>query len=143
MSEPIAERRRTGPEKPITIRGVTYPSRKAAAEALGVHTRTIYAAARVGALESVGLQVDRPPRLSDMPVTIRGVTYPSRKAAAEALGVASQTIKRAERNGVLEHTDFGRIPVTIKGVTYRSISEAGRQTGFSRDKILRLAGRKS
>ena len=33
------------------------------------------------------------------PVTIRGVTYESRAAAAKALGVSQQTVNRAARRG--------------------------------------------
>ena len=78
--------------KPVAIRGVTYPSQRLAAEALGVSTQTITQAVQRGTTDSVGLG----PLLKgckgvyQREVTLGGVTYPSHKAAAEALGV-SQT----------------------------------------------------
>lgn len=75
--------------KPVTIRGVAYPSQKAAAEALGVAKATVCAAAKRGTLDKVGLGLSQPgcePAYT-RPTTVAGVTYPSRKAAAEALGV--------------------------------------------------------
>jgi stage III sporulation protein SpoIIIAA len=44
-----------GPCAPITIRGVTYPSRQAAADALGVHRTTIQHALKNNALHTVGM----------------------------------------------------------------------------------------
>lgn len=73
----------------VTVRGVTYPSQKAAAEALGVSRTTIGLARKHGTLDNVGrgpLQKGcEPVRLYK--IALGGVTYPSHKAAAEALGV--------------------------------------------------------
>ena len=75
--------------KPVTIRGVTYPSQRHAAEALGVSTQTITQAVQRGRLGTVGL--GRLQKGCDgvyqREVTLGGVTYPSKKAAAYALGV--------------------------------------------------------
>jgi hypothetical protein len=80
--------------KPVTIRGVTYPSQKAAAEALGVSTQAITQAVRRGTTDNVGLgplqKGCEPVRLYK--ITLGGVPYPSHKAAAEALGVTSTAI---------------------------------------------------
>jgi hypothetical protein len=73
----------------VTIRGVTYPSQIAAADALGVTRQTITGAVKRGTLDFVGLGPPKPgckPAYVH-PTTVGGVTYPSRKAAAEALGV--------------------------------------------------------
>lgn len=75
--------------KPVTIRGITYPSQAAAAKVLGVAKATVCAAAKRGTLDKVGLGLSQPgcePAYT-RPTTVAGVTYPSRKAAAEPLGV--------------------------------------------------------
>lgn len=78
--------------KPVTIRGVTYPSQRLAAEALGVSKQTIAQAVQRGVTDNVGLgPLQRGCEgVYQREVTLGGVTYPSHKAAAEALGV-SQT----------------------------------------------------
>lgn len=43
-----------------------------------------------------------PPEQIPRPVTIRGVTYPSLKAAAEALGVTKETVRQARFRGTLD-----------------------------------------
>ena len=65
----------------IRIRGVTYPSVKAAAEALGVTVYAIYSALTRGNIDTVGLGTSRP-----QPVTLDGITFPSIRAASLALG---------------------------------------------------------
>lgn len=74
---------------PVTIRGVTYPSQTAAADALGVAKATVSAAALGGTLDDVGRGLPQPgcEPAHTRPTTVGGVTYPSRKAAAAALGV--------------------------------------------------------
>jgi hypothetical protein len=78
----------------VTIRGVTYPSQRHAAEALGVSTQAITQAVRRGTTDNVGLgplqKGCEPVRLYK--ITLGGVAYPSHKAAAEALGVTSTAI---------------------------------------------------
>ena len=80
--------------KPVTIRGVTYRSHTAAAEALGVPKQTITTAVKRGNPDGAGTRPRRkgggPAYLK--PLTLGGVNYPSRKAAAEALGVESTQI---------------------------------------------------
>jgi transcriptional regulator with XRE-family HTH domain len=41
------------------------------------------------------------------PVTIRGYTYHSGRAAAKALGVAESTVSQARRNGTLDRCGLG------------------------------------
>ena len=80
--------------KPVTIRKVTYRSQSAAAEALGLSKQAITDAIKRGNPDSAGTGPHKrgggPAYLK--PLTLGGVHYPSRKAAAEALGVESSQI---------------------------------------------------
>lgn len=71
---------------PITVRGVLYPSQKAAAAALGVSTATVNAAFKNGTLDFVGMG----PRRGDgnnRPVRVNGTLHESTRAAAIATGI--------------------------------------------------------
>jgi hypothetical protein len=48
-------------------------------------------------------------RFPPVPVTIRGVTYPSQSAAAEALGLHPSLISRAYRRGTLDQVGAGYV----------------------------------
>lgn len=48
-------------------------------------------------------------RFPSVPVTIRGVFYPSQSAAAEALGVHPSLISRAYRRGTLDRVGSGYV----------------------------------
>jgi len=87
-----------GINKPITVRGVTYPSRTAAADATGLQAKTLRLAEREGRLDTTG---DRSHLCK--PITVRGVTYPSREQAAKALHVAKATLLNAIAKGTLEN----------------------------------------
>ena len=126
-------------EKPITIRGVTYESRAAAAKALGVSGPTVVSAFKRGTEDNVGKGIRQP-----LPVTIRGVEYPSAQVAAEALGVKRDTIYRARAENRLDQVGLGgagtpreRVgkPVTIRGVEYRSMGEAAQALGVTRQAV--------
>lgn len=80
--------------KPITIRGVEYESRSAAARALGISDSAIRRAAKNGYLDTVGYGLRQP-------VCVRGVDYPSQTAAAAALGVDPSTVCGALRRGTI------------------------------------------
>ena len=72
-----------------------------------------------------------------VPVTIRGVTYPSFSAAARALNVAPQTVRQAKARGTLHRVGLGqlgkeRMPVRIGGVTYADVYAASAALGVSR-----------
>lgn len=86
--------------KETIIRGVVYPSRQAAADAMEVDRRTIDAAIKRGTLDKVGLGRAG---VAFKPITVRGVRYPSRTHAARALGVTKQTINSAILNGTLDN----------------------------------------
>jgi hypothetical protein len=72
---------------PVTIRGITYPSRGAAARALGVTRGAIFAANKFGWLDHVGLGRGRP-----RPVTIGGQEYPNARVAAKALSLSATQV---------------------------------------------------
>lgn len=81
-----------GNDMPVCIRGVTYPSVKVAAAALGVHPATISSyLRRYGHLDGIGLGYASPERNktphNKTPVTIHGAEFPTIQAAASALGV--------------------------------------------------------
>ena len=80
-----------------------------------------------------------------VPVTIRGVEYPSPIEAAKALNVSRQTIYVARAKGHLDVVGLGRgagnyrHEVTIDHVTYPSHCEAARALGVSRYYVARMA----
>jgi len=72
------------------------------------------------------------------PIEIRGVLYPSRKAAAEALGVIPSAVSNAYRAGTEQTCGLGyKAPVSciIDGVHYPSIVAASRGTGIPYNKL--------
>ena len=77
---------------PTLIRGVLYPSQKAAAAALGVHYTTVHKALEAGTQDRVGMS-PRGRRIA-VPVEIDGVQYRSRRAAAMALRVSKKRIAK-------------------------------------------------
>ena len=83
---------------PITIRGVTYASAAAAAQAFGVTRENIYMARARGRLESVGLGM-RGNQARAKPVTLCGLHFASVKQAAQAVGCHPDTLARRLRVG--------------------------------------------
>jgi hypothetical protein len=81
----------------ITIDGVTYPSMRAAAIAIGIPYQTFYGVYAAG----------QPKTNYRAQVTIRGVTYETCKAAAVALGVSPNAIHVAMRANRLENVGLG------------------------------------
>lgn len=70
-----------------------------------------------------------------MLVDVRGVIYPSTRAAARALGVSVDAVYSALNRGSIDKLGLGmtqRKPVTIEGITFRSMCAASRALGFSR-----------
>lgn len=104
--------------KPITIQGVKYDSHKQAAEAFSVSYRTVISAKARGRLDTLGIgtgkNFNRKSKgyerlkkhlkrgIASKPILIQGVEYPSRKIAAEVLGVSVATIIRADKNNYLD-----------------------------------------
>lgn len=96
----------------------------------------------IGAVQGVRRRMGLPNRgegagARGKPITIRGVTYPSQRAAAKALGLADATISQAKDEGRLDliGTDVRAphrgVPVEIGGVEYVSNRDARRHTGLS------------
>jgi hypothetical protein len=68
-----------------------------------------------------------------IPVTIRGVTYPTMNAAAKALGVPTSTMHYAIKKGTID--DIKSHKVVIDGVEYPSKAQAARDLNLSIKKI--------
>ena len=75
---------------PVRINGVDYASVREAAEDIGLAISTIYGAIEDGRTESVGFRKGN----GGKETVVDGVTYPSRQAAAKALGLHKDTIRK-------------------------------------------------
>lgn len=79
------------------------------------------------------------------PITIRDKTYPSVKAAAEALGVSTDAIRKARAKDKLDTVGLnprGRhhgLPVQLGKDVYASIPDAVEATGYSYWSLRELA----
>lgn len=93
--------------RPLTIRGVSYPSIMEASRQLGIHPEVIRQTWTRGTLQEVGLKRKSGGGVP-IPIRIRGITYPSVCAAARALGVIPSTIHRALDRGTLERVALVR-----------------------------------
>lgn len=94
---PHQVRTRSGPiPMPIAVRGVVYKDRAAAAEALGVTARAISNMVSAGRADFIGLGRDRTHarKLHAKPVEIGPLKFPSRKAAAAAIGCNVQVLSK-------------------------------------------------
>lgn len=65
----------------IKVRGVVYPSVKAAAEALGITANAVYSALGRGNMDTVGTGKNKP-----QSIQLDGLSFPSIRAASLALG---------------------------------------------------------
>lgn len=81
---------------PIEIRGVTYPSQRAAAAALRVCPQTIWRALERGTEQRIGMGKRGAP---GAPCYMNGKRWPSQRAAAHALDVRPAAICRALGEG--------------------------------------------
>lgn len=93
-----------GVEKPITVRGVEYPSQTDAARALGVTRAAISLAHKRGRVDSLGAG----PGPQRKPIVIRGVTYIGVAEAAAAMGCSEREIGRYKSAGKLDQAGFTR-----------------------------------
>ncbi|CAB4156280.1 hypothetical protein UFOVP1064_22 [uncultured Caudovirales phage] len=86
------------------IRGVTYPSVKAAAEAEGVTVSAIYSALNRGNINTVGLGKSQP-----QPVEFEGLSFSSIRSASLALGFGrtylSKVLSRESAHGLKKVAD--------------------------------------
>ena len=84
-----------------------------------------------------------------VPISIRGVVYPSINAAAKAFSVGRWIIIRALDNGALDSIGLGAPPVPsdrrtwVNGVEYSSIISAARAHGYSYDGLLMAGAERS
>lgn len=97
--------------KSITIRGVEYPSPRAAGDAFGVSRTAIASAKQRGKLDKVGLgNVGR----GATPISIRDVEYVSVREAARALGLTAASVRQAKREGRLDTVGTGKRKPRVK-----------------------------
>jgi hypothetical protein len=76
------------PREPFTIRGEVFTSTREAAERFNVKVSTVTQAISNGRCDSIGQ-----PKWNRKPITIDGVYYPSRFAAARAIGVSYEKVR--------------------------------------------------
>ena len=133
--------------KPVTIRGVEYPSHAAAARELRVSVATIQKHRAEGRLDEVGLGPQWHTGASHhnaVEITIRGKTYPTIADAAADLGVTEGAIRVAKRKGTLDGVGLQKArrrrsaPVTIRGVEHPSPAAAAKALGVDVNEIYRL-----
>lgn len=90
---------------PVTVRGESYPSVKAAAQALGITPASVSSyLGRRGHTDGLGLGASSPHRNRTphhrVPVEIHGCRFETIKAAADALGVSYQSLHKTIRTGM-------------------------------------------
>lgn len=123
------------PAKPVTIRGVTYPSGGAAARALGVSSAAVRQARMRGTLDRVGLGLVG---VEPMPVLILGRRFENADAAAAHYGVTNKAVYAAIAAGdpdrIGKPRRRGKPPTTqpfeIGGLRFASTREASTALGF-------------
>ncbi len=81
---------------PVRIRGILYPSQRAAALALGVTEKTIRNALDAGRIDDTALGLRRGGR-PGKPCVFRGKRYPSMHAAALDAGVSVAAVSKAAK----------------------------------------------
>lgn len=85
----------------VEVRGVVYPTVRAAAEAFGIGTNTIYQLLEKGRADMIGMGRARPNNggYRCKPFTIAGVTYRSQQDASVAIGRNKDYVSWAIRKG--------------------------------------------
>ena len=89
---------RHGISKPITYRGVRYPSHRALAEAYGISYEMAQARLRRG--QPLDMPYCGGSPKGGKKVTIGGITYPTMTAAAKALGVSVSTVWKEDKEAL-------------------------------------------
>jgi signal recognition particle subunit SEC65 len=93
--------------KEITVKGVTYPSIKAAVDELGLDYNLV--SGRLFKGKSIEEAFSRAPlRGNGIEIVIDGTTYKSIKKASEAYGLDYKTVHYRLKNGVPIETIFGK-----------------------------------
>jgi len=98
---------------PVRIRGVTYPSHRIAARALGVSERAVRNALDAGRVDEVGLRRKKG-GAHGIPCVYRGQEYPSQIAAAIACNVSANSVHRAVRRAMAARISLPRQPDRLK-----------------------------
>lgn len=93
----MAKTRKPAPRMPVAIRGVVYPSIKAAAEAHGCTPMAIYCALSRGRIDRIGLPHTQ--SRHGKGITLGGVHYPSMRAASLSLGLREGYVADAMASG--------------------------------------------
>lgn len=87
----------------VRIRGITYPTVEAAAEALGVSISTVHTGLKRGRPDYIGTGVARPDRAyagnREKGIQVGPVRWPSQAACARDLGLSDATISRMRSEG--------------------------------------------
>jgi hypothetical protein len=157
-----AQPKTDGKTRDLRIGSTTYPSIKAAAQAHNIDPAKVRGRLHRNwtleeALEIVPRTKDTAPAATHSTrnkVTLRGATYPSIKAAAEAFSLRPELVRgrlhrgwtvdeafeltdrQLDENGHPQRETRGRgEPLTIKGTTYDSISDAARSHQLSVAKV--------
>lgn len=95
--------KRRGPKPyPVRIRGVEYPSARAAGEALGVSEATVRGMVCRGRADLIGIGAGNTPKLNDSkkkPFSIGPYSWASRIEAARGLGFSEKYFLTLIRNG--------------------------------------------
>ena len=125
---------RNGRRRPVRVNGHVFPSLKAAGLAYGREGSSLNAALKAGKRIWLGMEVEYVGGMvehRDLPVTVRGVRYPTMQACADALHVGRSAVVAARRQGTLDSvgTYPAKTPITIRGVHYPSSREAAKALG--------------
>lgn len=101
---------------PTTIRGVTYPSRAAAARAVGVTRQAVTGGIKADRLDQVGA-----PYPQAKPFEMHGVSFPTRAAASMALGQSRNYVSYVLRHG--SHGQRAKLSRLVKQYAARQRAE--------------------
>lgn len=136
--------------KPVSIRGVTYPSAVAAAQAIGVSVATIYTARCNGTLDKVGsrplrriTRADLEPLWSrlDIPTEViakhLGVTRSGLSNKAHRLGLPSRAANRSKKSDDATFREMWEAGVSLKDMQrhfgyaqHQCVTQRARQMGL-------------
>ena len=129
------------------INGQYFPTKTAAARAQGVTECAFRYAVKTG--RTVWISASNLPRPRDpaarravvlsneaTPIKLRGVAYPSIRAAARGLGMSSSAVSRALEKGTLEKCGLFSFAGRIDGVLYVSKAAAARALGINKFTLL-------
>ncbi|QNN99773.1 hypothetical protein P67b_00014 [Ruegeria phage Tedan] len=97
---------------PVRIRGVDYPSQKAAADALGVSSWTIHYRLNRGTMQDLGATRPKTGPVSAIPCIVHGVRYKSMTEAKKVLRLSNGAFETLIRKGNVTLLMDERPPLT-------------------------------